>query len=65
MTLCDRFLPTVETHAALLAVLPDPEVHYAPLFYGALQTVLKVDIHTRSHRININMICRHQQTTPG
>lgn len=46
MTLCDRFIPTIETYAALLAVLPDAEIHYAPLFYGALQTVLKVDLHT-------------------
>lgn len=45
MTLCDRFVPAVETHAALLATLPDAEIHYGPLFYGALETVLKVDLH--------------------
>lgn len=44
MTLCDRFLLTIETHAALLTVLPDSETYYAPLFYGTLQTVLKVGV---------------------
>lgn len=44
MTLCDRFLPTIEIHAALLTVLPGSETYYAPLFYGTLQTVLKVSV---------------------
>ncbi|KAJ5176173.1 uncharacterized protein N7482_002050 [Penicillium canariense] len=41
ITLCDRFLPTVETHALLLPVLPDADLFHAPLFYGVLQTVIK------------------------
>lgn len=41
-SLCDEFLPTVETHATLLATLPDTESYHGPLFYGALQSVLKV-----------------------
>lgn len=66
MSLCDRFVPAVETHTALLAVLPDAEVHYVPLFHGALQTVLKVGRTPRSHRNrDLNLICRHPQITPG
>lgn len=42
MTLCDRFLPTVDTHARLLAVLPNSDRYHAPLFFGVLQSVLKV-----------------------
>jgi hypothetical protein len=41
-SLCDRFLPTVETHATLLATLPDSDTYHGPLFYGVLQSVLKV-----------------------
>ncbi|KAJ5569813.1 uncharacterized protein N7459_009243 [Penicillium hispanicum] len=41
ITLSDRFLPAVETHAALLAVLHDPDLSYASLFYGVLQSVIK------------------------
>ncbi|KAJ5133498.1 hypothetical protein N7448_001474 [Penicillium atrosanguineum] len=40
-SLCDRFIPTVETHATLLATLADSDSYHGPLFYGALQSVLK------------------------
>ncbi|KAJ5215903.1 uncharacterized protein N7498_002310 [Penicillium cinerascens] len=40
-SLCDRFLPTVETHATLLATLPESDTYHGPLFYGVLQSVLK------------------------
>lgn len=42
MALCDRFLPTIDTHARLLVVLPNSDRYHAPLFYGVLQSVLKV-----------------------
>ncbi|KAJ5281660.1 hypothetical protein N7478_007032 [Penicillium angulare] len=38
---CDRFLPTIETHGHLLAVLPDGPSYYAPLLYGVLQSIIK------------------------
>ncbi|KAJ5725658.1 uncharacterized protein N7483_007015 [Penicillium malachiteum] len=38
---CERFLPTIDTHAKLLAVLPDGSSYYAPLLYGVLQSVIK------------------------
>lgn len=41
MDLCDRLLPTMDTHATLLSVLPDA-LSYTPLFYGVLQSVIKV-----------------------
>ncbi|KAJ5673769.1 hypothetical protein N7462_009208 [Penicillium macrosclerotiorum] len=41
ITLAGRFLPTVQTHAALMAVLPDSDLFHAPLFYSVLQIVLK------------------------
>ena len=40
--LCDKFVPTLNTHATLLAVLPDADLFHAPLFYSVLQTVIKV-----------------------
>ncbi|KAJ5599524.1 hypothetical protein N7450_000591 [Penicillium hetheringtonii] len=43
--LCDQFLPTVDTHATLLARLPDSHFYHAPTFYGALQSVLKASSH--------------------
>lgn len=46
--LSDQFLPTLNTHATLLARLPDANLHYAPNFYGALQSVLKVGFLVRS-----------------
>lgn len=42
LDLCDKFVPTLETHATLLAVLPDADLFHAPLFYSVLQTVVKV-----------------------
>lgn len=42
VALCDRFVPTLETHATLLAVLPDADLFHAPLFFSVLQTVIKV-----------------------
>lgn len=39
--LCDRLLPTLDTHSALLSVLPESNL-YALLFYGVLQSLLKV-----------------------
>ncbi|KAJ5915231.1 hypothetical protein N7454_011126 [Penicillium verhagenii] len=39
--LCERFIPTVETHAHILAVLPDGVLYYTPLLYGVLQSVIK------------------------
>jgi hypothetical protein len=41
MDLCDRLLPTMDAHAILLSTLPDP-LSYTPLFYGVLQSVIKV-----------------------
>ncbi|OOQ82356.1 phytanoyl-CoA dioxygenase family protein [Penicillium brasilianum] len=41
VALCDRFVPTLETHATLLAVLPDANLFHAPLFYSVLQTLIK------------------------
>lgn len=41
MDLCDRLLPTIDTHATLLSTLPDP-LSYTSLFYGVLQSVIKV-----------------------
>jgi hypothetical protein len=41
MDLCDRLLPTMDTHATLLSTLPDA-LSYTPLFYGVLQSVIKV-----------------------
>lgn len=41
-SICDRFLPTIETHAQLLSVLPDGASYYTPLLYGVLQSVIKV-----------------------
>lgn len=41
-SLCDRFYPTVETHATFMATLPESDSYHGPLFYGALQSVLKV-----------------------
>ncbi|KAJ5112364.1 hypothetical protein N7532_000409 [Penicillium argentinense] len=43
--LCDKFLPTIETHASLLALLPDAESYHGPTFYGVLQSVLKASSH--------------------
>lgn len=40
--LCDKFVPTLNTHATLLAVLPDADLFHAPLFYCVLQTMIKV-----------------------
>ena len=40
--LCDKFVPTLNTHATLLAVLPDADLFHAPLFYSVLQTMIKV-----------------------
>jgi hypothetical protein len=40
--LCDKFVPTLNTHATLLAVLPDADLFHAPLFYSVLETVIKV-----------------------
>ncbi|OQE06093.1 hypothetical protein PENVUL_c020G01468 [Penicillium vulpinum] len=44
MDLCDRLLPTMDTHATLLSSLPDP-MAYTPLFYGVLQSVIKASSH--------------------
>ncbi|CAG8010643.1 unnamed protein product [Penicillium olsonii] len=44
MDLCDRLLPTMDTHATLLSVLPDA-LSYTPLFYGVLQSVIKASSH--------------------
>ncbi|KAJ6169383.1 hypothetical protein N7497_002226 [Penicillium chrysogenum] len=44
MDLCDRLLPTIDTHATLLSALPDP-MAYTPLFYGVLQSVIKASSH--------------------
>ncbi|KAJ5194058.1 hypothetical protein N7472_006524 [Penicillium cf. griseofulvum] len=44
MDLCDRLLPTIDTHATLLSTLPDP-IAYTPLFYGVLQSVIKASSH--------------------
>lgn len=41
MDLCDRLLPTVDTHANLISTLPD-HMAYSPLFYGVVQSVIKV-----------------------
>ncbi|KAJ5172525.1 hypothetical protein N7492_005118 [Penicillium capsulatum] len=41
MTLCDQFIPTLDTHARLLALLPNSDRYHAPLFFGVLQSVLK------------------------
>lgn len=40
--LSEQFLSTVNTHATLIARLPDSNLYHAPTFYGALQSVLKV-----------------------
>ncbi|KAJ5804895.1 hypothetical protein N7474_010782 [Penicillium riverlandense] len=42
--LCDRLLPTLDTHSALLSVLPESNL-YALLFYGVLQSLLKATVH--------------------
>ncbi|KAJ6179452.1 hypothetical protein N7519_009913 [Penicillium mononematosum] len=44
MDLCDRLLPTIDTHATLLSALPD-HMAYTPLFYGVLQSVIKASSH--------------------
>ncbi|KGO53012.1 hypothetical protein PEX1_107040 [Penicillium expansum] len=44
MDLCDRLLPTVDTHATLLSTLPD-HMAYSPLFYGVVQSVIKASSH--------------------
>jgi len=41
-SLCDKFLPTIETHATLLATLTNSDTDHDPIFYGVLQSVLKV-----------------------
>ncbi|KAJ5604865.1 hypothetical protein N7510_010019 [Penicillium lagena] len=41
--LCDRLLPTLDTHSALLSVLPESSL-YALLFYGVLQSLLKATV---------------------
>ena len=41
-SLCDRFIPTVDSHSQILAVLPDGNLYYTPLLYGVLQSVIKV-----------------------
>lgn len=40
--LTDKFLPTVDTHASVLAVLPDGPRYHTPLLYAVLQSVIKV-----------------------
>ncbi|KAJ5814228.1 uncharacterized protein N7503_000978 [Penicillium pulvis] len=47
--LCDRFIPTVESHSQILAVLPDGNLYYTPLLYGVLQSVIKAS--SNYHRI--------------
>jgi hypothetical protein len=42
VALCDRFVPTLETHATLLSVLPDADLFHTPLFYSVLQTLIQV-----------------------
>lgn len=42
MDLCDRLLSTIDTHAILLATLPDSQSYYTPLLYGVLQSAIKV-----------------------
>lgn len=49
MKLCDRFLATMDSHSALLAILPDYEC-YASLFYGVLQSAFKVGNLTQAYR---------------
>ncbi|KAJ5907453.1 hypothetical protein N7495_000135 [Penicillium taxi] len=39
--LCDQFLATLESHASLLAILPDSAIFHTPLLYGVLQSVVK------------------------
>ena len=70
MTLCEQFLPTVDTHATILAVLPDADAYYIPLLYGVLQSVLKVSCtrvlnHYKVNRLMISFcfILRHRRTT--
>lgn len=41
MEKCDSLLATLDTHATFLSALPDA-LSYTPLFYGVLQSVLKV-----------------------
>lgn len=41
MTLCDRFLATMDSHRVLLMILPDHEC-YSSLFYAVLQSLIKV-----------------------
>lgn len=41
ISLCDDFLSTVDPHSLLLATLPDCEF-YLSLFYGAVQSIIKV-----------------------
>ncbi|KAJ5747641.1 uncharacterized protein N7511_009337 [Penicillium nucicola] len=45
MNLCDRLLPTIDTHATLLATLSDSQSYYTPLLYGVLQSVIKASSH--------------------
>ncbi|KAJ6172051.1 hypothetical protein N7470_001118 [Penicillium chermesinum] len=41
IVLCDKFLPTVDTHALVLVALPDGARYYIPLLYAVLQSVIK------------------------
>ncbi|THC92852.1 hypothetical protein EYZ11_007665 [Aspergillus tanneri] len=43
MALCDKFLSTLDPHSMLLVALPKNEF-YVSLFYGVLQSILKVVI---------------------
>ncbi|OQD85454.1 hypothetical protein PENANT_c010G06805 [Penicillium antarcticum] len=45
MDLCDRLLPTIDTHATLLATVPDSQSYYTPLLYGVLQSAIKASSH--------------------
>ena len=63
MTLCDTFVETIDPHAVLLMTLPKNE-SYRSLFYGVLQSIIKVslcDLPSSSNRI-LNRLGRRRQT---
>lgn len=72
IALCDKFLPTVDTHTVVLSVLPDGARYYTPLLYAVLQSVIKVghmlelDEHASETLANnpSRSISRLHQTTP-
>ena len=66
--LCEQFLPTIDTHATLLARLPDSDLYHTPTFYGALQSVLKVSfviVRSNIMHIYLGLRCVNMEKFPG